>query len=303
MMYQTQVNEYSWKRVFGVDFPQFDAVQVFKEMENVDENEVKKVEAEFLEKIDEIHWQAGSDTIEKDAVFSQAKMFLAFKRLKNMHKIDIFANKCMPEMMSIPFGYGYAACLATCMLNEEGIITACEADVPAALSMYILSLLSGSPSFFADIAKLNKDENKLSFFNCGTAPLSLADTQKGVHIWPMPGNIADDAAPEKYYVGKMKGGTVRFDLENDREVTILRVGGNDKTLRFHVAKATTVAREIEPDDVIGQRWPGFGLIFKEDLHRFFENTTGHHYSLVYGNYVEELRYLAEIYEIGFFYNE
>jgi L-fucose isomerase-like protein len=299
MMYQTQVNEYSWKRTFGVDFPQYDTAQVFKEMENVPDDEARKVEKDFLAKVNAVHWEAGEDKPEKDAVFTQAKMFLAFKRLQKLYGIDVFANKCMPEMSAIPYGYGYAGCLATCMLNEAGIMTACEADVPACLSMYILHLLSGRPVFFADIARLNKPERRITFFNCGTAPMSLADPKRGVELWPMPGNIADEAVPEEYYCGKMKGLTVKFDLENDREVTLLRIGGNDGTLRFHVALADTCPREVEPDEIIGNRWPGFGIRVRGDLQAFLEHTVGHHYCIAYGNYAEELRDLAKIYGIRY----
>lgn len=299
MMYQTQVNEYSWKRTFGVDFPQYDTVQVFKEMEAVSDEEARQVEKEFTAKVDQVHWEAGEDRMEKDAILTQAKMYLAFKRLQKLYGIDIFANKCMPEMSAIPYGYGYCGCLATCMLNDEGIITACEADVPAGLSMYILHLLTGGAAFFADIARLNKPEGRVTFFNCGTAPMSMADRKQGVHVWPMPGNIADEAIPKEYFIGKMRGGTIRFDLELGRGVTILRIGGNDDTLRFHAAKATTCPREVEPDEIIGNRWPGFGLKFSGDVERFLNNTTGHHYSLVFGDHTEELRHLASILGIGY----
>lgn len=304
MMYQTQVNEFNWKSVFGVDFPQYDTAQIFKEMENVDIEEAKKVEKEFLSKVDRIHWEtADGDKICSDAILSQAKMYLAFKRMKKLYGIDVFANKCMPEMSAIPYGYGYAGCLATCMLNDEGIMTACEADVPAALSMYIMHLLSGKSVFFADITRLNKAARKITFFNCGTAPISMADKKKGVSLWPIPGNIADEALPDEYYIGKMKGACINLELEQNREVTILRVGGNGDTLRFSVAKARTAQREVEPEEVLGNRWPGFALEFTEDLDNFLKNTTGHHYSLVFGDYVKELEYLAGIYGIKFTLNK
>jgi len=299
MMYQTQVNEFSWKRTFGVDFPQYDAVQVFKEMERVDPQEVEKVERDFLAKVDEVHWEAGEDKMQADAIRTQARMYLGFKRMQRLYGIDVFANKCMPEMSAIPYGYGYCACLATCMLNDAGIMTACEADVPAALSMYILHLLTGEAAFFADIARLNKATGRLTFFNCGTAPISLADRSQGVHLWPMPGNIADEALPKEYFIGKMRGGTVRFDLKNAQTVTVLRIGGNDDTLRFHVGRATTCPREVAPDEIIGNRWPGFGLQFSGDVGHFLRNSTGHHYSLVFGDHAHELEHLAAILGIGF----
>ncbi|HGE71742.1 TPA: hypothetical protein ENX78_12955 [Candidatus Poribacteria bacterium] len=303
MMYQTQVNEFSWKSVFGIDFPQYDAVQVFKEMDNVNDEEAKRIEKEFLEKIDKVHWELpNGEKIFEDAIFKQAKLYLAFLRMKNLYDIDLFANKCMPEMSAIPYGFGYAACIATCMLNEAGIVTACEADVPAALSMYILNLLTGNKVFFADIGRVNKKDKRITFFNCGTAPISMADRKKGVELWPIPGNIADEALPKEYYIGKMKGASINFTLPEGRDVTLLRIGGNDDTLRFHVAKAKTCAREVEPDELFGQRWPGFGLQFEGDLERFLWNTTGHHYSIVFGDWVKELEFLASLYGIKFVFD-
>lgn len=300
MMYQTQVNEYCWKSVFGIDFPQYDAVQVFKEMENVSDEEARKVEKEFLGKIDKVNWELPTgEKIYEDAIFKQAKLFLAFMRMKDLYDIDYFANKCMPEMSAIPYGFGYAACLATCMLNEAGVMIACEADIPAGLSMAILNLLSGEKVFFADIGRLNKDQKRITFFNCGTAPISMADRNKGVELWPIPGNISDEALPEEYYIGKMKGASINFVLEENREVTLLRIGGNDDSLRFHVARAKTCAREVESDELFGERWPGFGIQFEGDTKGFLDHATGHHYSVVYGDWTKELENLAQLYEIKF----
>lgn len=305
MMYQTQVNEYSWKSVFGIDFPQYDTVQVFKEMDNVSDEEAHRVEQDFISKVDKIHWELpNGEKIWEDAIFKQAKLYLAFERLKKLYHIDVFANKCMPEMSAIPYGFGYAGCLATCMLNEAGTMIACEADVPAGLSMYILNLITGGQKvFFADIGRMNKADQRVTFFNCGTAPISMADKQKGIELWPIPGNIADEALPPEYYIGKMKGSSVNFVLREGETATLLRVGGNDETLRFHVGRATTCAREVEPDELFGERWPGFGLQFKDDLYTFLTHTTGHHYSVVYGDWVEELKYLAELYQIDFVFDE
>lgn len=304
MMYQTQVNEFCWKRVFGIDFPQYDTVQIFTEMKNIPDAEAEAIAEEFKKKFDRIVWkyEPTGEYIGDDVFLSQAKMFLAFKRLKDMYGVDVFANKCMPEMASEVYGYKYAGCIATCLLNEAGILTACEADVPAALSMLLLNTLSGQKVFFADIAKLSRDKHRITFFNCGTAPVSLADRKQPVEIWPNPDATADEGVVTDYMkhgTDKKRGGCVRFDLENGLPVTILRVGGNEETLRFHVAKALTCPREVRPDEALGQRWPGFGLEFKGNTDEFIQNTVGHHYTLCFGDWTEELEYLARIYGIGY----
>jgi L-fucose isomerase-like protein len=295
LMYQTQVNEFDWKSVFGVDFPHYDVVQVFAEMTKVDEIEAKKVADDFLSKVKEVHWQLDNgEKIYDDAVVNQAKMFLAFKRLQKMYGIDVFANKCHPEMVNTEYGCGYAGCVATCMLNDAGITTACEADVPAALSMYILYLFTGRPAFFADIARLDKVAKLITFFNCGTAPSSMADPAKGVTLWPIPKLIADEAVADEYFGRVTKGATVKFELEPDKEVTVLRIGGNGATLRFHVAPGTTCEREVDPEEVLGQRWPGFALKLHGDTDKFLRNSVGHHYSLAFGALSAELGYLANM---------
>ncbi|HHV11092.1 MAG TPA: hypothetical protein GXX75_12510 [Clostridiales bacterium] len=304
MMYQTQVNEFSWKEKFGLDFPQYDTVQVFTEMKHISDEEADAVAEEFKKKFDRIVWkyEATGEYIAEDVFRSQAKMFLAFKRLKEMYGIEVFANKCMPEMASEIYGYKYAACIATCLLNEAGILTACEADIPAAASMMILSKLSDQKVFFADIAKLSKDKKRITFFNCGTAPVSMADRKQPVEIWPTPDATADEGVVTDYMrhgQDKQRGGCVRFDLENGLPVTILRVGGNNETLRFHVAKAKTCPREVRPDEALGQRWPGFGLEFTGNVDDFIQNTVGHHYTLCFGDWSQELEYMAKIYGIGY----
>ena len=305
MMYQTQVNEFSWKQTFGVDFPQYDAIQVFTEMEKVPDAEAQIVVDEFVKQFDRIVKDTPSgEYIADDALLSQAKMFLAFKKLKDMYNIEVFANKCMPEMASKVYGYNYAACVATCMLNEAGIPTACEADIPAALSMLLLRRLTGRQVFFADIAKLSKDRRRITFFNCGTAPVSLADRNQPVELWPTPDATADEGVADEYFERgsqKARGACVRFDLANDETVTIFRVGGNGDTLRFHVANASTCKREVRPDEALGQRWPGFGLRMEGNIDEFLQNTVGHHYVLVKGDWHDELKYLAELFGVKYVY--
>jgi L-fucose isomerase-like protein len=304
MMYQTQVNEFDWKRVFGVDFPQYDTVQVLHETKNVDELEAKKIAEDFLAKFDQVNWKmSDNEQFDFNAILFQAKLFLAFKKMKKLYGIDVFANKCMPELVSSVYGYSCGACLATCMLNEEGIITACEADVPAGLSMYILHLLSKEKVFFADISKLDKEKKLISFFNCGTAPISMADKQKGISLWPIPRLVADEAIPYEYWSGKMDGASINFEMENCRTITLLRIGGNGETLRFHTARAVTAPRDVREGEEQGIRWPGFGAVLKNDTMQFLLNTTGHHYSVVYGDWVDELGYLAQMLGVKFVFDD
>lgn len=303
MMYQTQVNEFNWKKVFGIDFPQYDHVEIFKELENIDEKQAELLAEDFIKRSEKVHWTLeNGEKINEDAIVSQMRLYLAYKKFQKLYDVDMFATKCMPELVNKCYGYSYGACLATALLNEEeATIAACEGDIPAGVSMYILKKLAHAPVMFADISRLNEEESVINFFNCGSGPVSMAN-ERGFRLWPIPPLVPDEAVAKEYLNGDSGGACIEFEFEGDRTVTLLRLGGNDETLRFHAAVAKTTLRvnteEENPNNSFagGTRWPGCGIRL-DNPDSFLRNATGHHYAIVYGDYSTELKYLAEFYGI------
>lgn len=303
MMYQTQVNEFNWKRVFGIDFPQYDHVEIFKELENIDEAEADRLAEEFIKNSKCVNWNLeNGEKINADAIQSQMRLYLAYKRFQQLYDVDMFATKCMPELVNKCYGYSYGACLATALLNEEeSTIAACEGDIPAGIAMYILKKLAHAPVMFADISRLNEHENVINFFNCGSGPVSMAN-DKGYRLWPIPPLVPDEAVAKEYLDGDSGGACIEFEFAGDQTVTLLRLGGNDDTLRFHAAVAKTSLRinndEEDPNNSFagGTRWPGCGIKL-EDPDSFLRNAVGHHYAIVYGDFSKELQYLTDFYGI------
>ena len=68
--------------------------------------------------------------------------------------------------------YKNTACLAFALLNEEGIIAACEGDVPALLTMLMINAVSKQPSFMANPSKIDLNESTIMFAHC-TLPLNM----------------------------------------------------------------------------------------------------------------------------------
>lgn len=305
MMYQTQVNEFNWKKVFGIDFPQYDHVEIFKELENIDEEKAQTLARQFVDNCRQVNWNLGNgEKINEDAVISQMRLYLAYKRFQELYDVDMFATKCMPELVNKCYGYSYGACLATALLNEEeSTIAACEGDIPAGIAMYILKKLAHAPVMFADISRLNAEEGVMNFFNCGSGPVSMA-SDDGYKLWPIPPLVPDEAVAKPYLNGDSGGACIEFEFEGDRTVTLLRLGGNDETLRFHAAVAKTALRvnndNEDPNNSFagGTRWPGCGIKL-EDPDSFLRNATGHHYAIVYGDYAKELEYMTQFYGVKF----
>lgn len=305
MMYQTQVNEFNWKKVFGIDFPQYDHVEIFKELENIDQDEAERLTRQFIDRSAKVNWKLeNGEKINDDAILSQMRLYLAYKRFQELYDVDMFATKCMPELVNKCYGYSYGACLATALINEEeSTIAACEGDLPAGIAMYILKKFAHRPVMFADISRLNAEKNTINFFNCGSGPVSMAN-KMGYRLWPIPPLVPDEAVAKPYLNGDSGGACIEFEFEGDQTVTLLRLGGNDDTLRFHAAVAKTTQRvntdEEDPNNSFagGTRWPGCGIQL-ENADSFLRNATGHHYAIVYGDFTRELQYLCDFYGIKY----
>ena len=78
------------------------------------------------------------------------------------------------SMRGIQKKYGIAPCLILGELNERGIAAACELDVTNAVMMRAIGLAADYPVMLLDVNNnYNNDKNKIIFFHCGPAPISL----------------------------------------------------------------------------------------------------------------------------------
>ena len=69
------------------------------------------------------------------------------------------------------------ACLALAMLNEEGITSGCEGDVPSLVTMHIVNSLTNRSSFMANPSKFNYEDNSIMLAHC-TVPLNMVTSYK-----------------------------------------------------------------------------------------------------------------------------
>ena len=64
---------------------------------------------------------------------------------------------------------GVTACLGISLLNDEGVASACEGEVESALAMMVLRELTHQPSFMANLASVDTDENTITLAHCTVA--------------------------------------------------------------------------------------------------------------------------------------
>ena len=150
---------------------------------------------------------AGLDRIEQKNVLDFARLYRAYDEYIKQNHIGALASRCWPDFFT---AFGTPVCAVLSILGDLGVPAACEADAYGALSMFIAAELTGKPAFFGDPVALDKAEDTVTFWHCGTAACSLARTDTG--------------AEAGVHCNRRIGPTLEFGCKPEKEVTVLRVG-------------------------------------------------------------------------------
>ena len=162
-MYTSTVDEMEYKAVFGTEIEHVDQLRLVAEARALPQAEVD-------ESVAELHrlykaFAAPPETLERSI-----RLLLSLARIVEEERFDFLGVKCLSEVIN----YYTSCCLAVSLLNDRGIPTACQADIPAAFVMKILSDLSGGACAFADVAHVDCATGLARLVNCGTMPTTLA---------------------------------------------------------------------------------------------------------------------------------
>ena len=148
-------------------------------------------------------------------------------------------------------------CLALAKLNEEGIVSSCEGDVPALLSMCIAKALTGVSGFQANPSRINPETGEVIFAHC-TVPL----------------NMVDSYCFDTHYESGIGVG-IRGKLPAG-DVTVFKVSGD---LRRCFAAEGVLVKNLEETDLCRTQV----LLRLPDTGYFLSNPIGNHHIVVPGH--------------------
>ena len=137
--------------------------------------------------------------IETSQIVKQAKWTLAVNRWIDRNECDASAIQCWRSLQD---NWGCATCLTMSMMGEELMPSACEVDVMGAISMYALTLASGSPAAILDWNNNYGDaEDMCVCTHCGNFPKSfLGETPEISEL-----DVLGEAIGRKKCFGAVKG--------------------------------------------------------------------------------------------------
>ncbi|MCK5687236.1 hypothetical protein KAJ27_24085 [bacterium] len=140
------------------------------------------------------------------------KSFKLYKNIKSFcleKGCDFLSIKCfdlIPEIST-------TGCIAVSKLNDEGIITSCEGDIPSLLTMILASTYFNTPVFMSNPSKISVKDNSVVFAHC-TIPETISDNieypthyESGIGV-----GIKADIKDEEFIIFKINGELSEFKL-------------------------------------------------------------------------------------------
>ncbi len=203
-----------------------------------------------------------------------AKMFAACKAMAAKYHLDALAIRCWPETSDI---FGIAPCAVIGMLNDHGIATSCEGDLPGAMTMMILKALAGDGiPLFVDLISYDEKDNSAVVWHCGAAPSSLCrkfeETEYRLHF--------------RVDGGDKKGLTNDFSLKAGR-ITLAKLD-QDEDGHFRMLIATGTAIDTEPFIRGNPLRVRFDVPVDKLIDTIMMKGFEHHYTVIHADLKQEL---------------
>lgn len=162
-----------WLRDFGVKIRQIDEGLVLERAEKIAAERVAQQRGWLEARFSSIRFGNG---FTEEVLERQIRSYLALKDLSEESRAALIGLRCQPS-----FSNGYCnQCLSHVLLNaeedgcgeKEAVVCSCESDANGALTMYVMSLLSGTPASLMDIRRVDEKQGLFLLANCGGMPLA-----------------------------------------------------------------------------------------------------------------------------------
>lgn len=258
---------------FGIRVVQTEAAEIMKEATTY-------APEEYSIYLDELKSRSGGwEKMPDENLDKYARLRKSYQSFLTNTGVTTIASKCWPDFFT---GFGAPVCSILSMLNDNGIPTACEADMGGVISMFIGSELTGSPTYLGDPVAIDESCDGIVFWHCGAGATRLA-RKEGAKLGVHP--------------NRKIGPTMEFGLK-EGEVTVLRLGYDSKGFRMFAMKGTALD---EPQKFFGTSVtvrPGNGHSV-EKVAQFVQDGWEPHFVVAYGDIMEELKLMSKYLDIRF----
>lgn len=252
--------------LYGVIFIEIDTKEIVRLFNS--EHAADNHSLQLIEKLSE-HKE---ETISDYSIHEAVRLYNVLNKLCKEQSINALTVKCFDFLDTCHT----TACLALSLLNDSGVVSGCEGDIPALWSMIIAKEICGSVSFMTNPSSIERTDRSVDFAHC-TAPTSIGDSfSLTTHYESQIGvGIAVNVALGKFILFKCAG---------------------DALDKFYLFKGEVVQNTAVQERCRTQ----VKFIFKEkeELDNYLESHLGNHAILIPGKHKSILRTYIELINTG-----
>ena len=160
-----------------------------------------------VKKLNEITDYISCSNVPKSTLNKMAKFGVVVDKWMKENGLDVTAIQCWTSMEEF---FGISPCTIMSMMSNKLIPSACEVDVCGALSMYAMTLASGTPSALTDWNNNYGDDlDKCVLFHCSNLPKKIFDDVKMGYQEIVAGSVGK-ANAYGTCIGRIKKGDFTF---------------------------------------------------------------------------------------------
>lgn len=257
------------RRKFGIEFVYITLEKLFHEYENIEEKDIEEIYKTLIGNVKEIK-------ISESQLKNAIKLYLAMDRFRNQYEANMLTITCAEEIF---YNKKVTPCLPLVLFKDEGIPSSCEGDLSALLAMSFLMYISKKSAFMGNLWSLDPEKGLFRITH-DVFPLKFY----GIDKEPKDYSLYD-------FHDKGYGATTYVEIPKGVTVTLARMHFSfDKILAFKAEILNTYQ----------------GIACRETLDLKVENGKkldkyleeyGHHFSMIPGDYMSEIDYLASLFKV------
>lgn len=245
------------KEKAGIDIIDIDIEELVAEIGKVD------VDNECISETCGPQIRSAAEDVRESAGMAAA-IYHALRNIVAKYSLNGLTLRCFDLLTAVK----NTGCLALAKLNSESIVSSCEGDIPALLSMLVADALTGVSGFQANPSRINPETGEVVFAHC-TIPFNMVDSfvydthfESGIGVG-IRGRVAEGP------------------------VTVFKVSGD--LGRYFAEEGTLVKNLCEPDLCRTQV-----VLHLDSTDYFLKNPIGNHHVIVPGHCAKELAGLLEM---------
>jgi L-fucose isomerase-like protein len=266
-MIDTGCDEAALQKCLGTTVVHRDLDNLLRASEDADTAEASGLAARLEARV-------GATEVTRDAIAECYKVYLGMRSIVNAGRLDGVTVRCWPELRD---HHKTPVCLTLSELAETGVPVACESDITALLTSYILTQLAGAPSYSFDISGYLEDEQAIQLAHCGSAPLSMAGDPKQASV---RGHMRTGA-----------GALIEFGFRPGAATIAKLMRPSDGRMRIFATQAEVIPTAADVRGSVATIRPQPSA--KRLLDVMLREAVEHHLILVYGDWTAELAHFAE----------